>query len=753
MPDSELHSIPGENIPTTGNDDERVRSRHAVRIIVVSVTSFVASLLLAWPAADGATVMRLAVAWAAVVGIFWNRWVQIVALTGIAAGCFIGGSVGWATVVLVAFSCLEVVAIHRLLRGPVFVLDDRPPARRVVLFLLGVALVAVVGGVLEHLFMSLVSDEVPSSPAARAIGLGVASCVAAAVTSRRLKNWFRYDRSLNADLLGPLIVVVLTLVAVEVTRQIWQNGDENPRLSTVALVFMLEALAGGAVLAVLLQGANAQFQMTRERRQRESLLEAALDATPGVSLVFDANLRVRTGNLRVREGLDPADQPPVLEVLRIPPDSVPGRMVVEALERTLAGEAAYAEIPDPRGDGGDGEMRIVEVETYPVFSSTDDRLGFLHMADTTERRMRAMRSAQAERMESLGALAGGLAHDFNNLLFVTLGNLQLMMMNETVANDEQLAKFVARSISAVERGAEITRSLLAVARSQPLEETAVAVGDLVKGVLPLVKQAMGEGRIVETEIEDPNVELMVDSGRLSSCILNLTFNARDAMGPTGRVIIAARRAGGYLELSVSDDGSGMTPDVVARAFEPFFTTKRAGSGTGLGLATVYAFAKQSGGNAHLESRVGVGTKVTLSLPIHVSGEEGPSMSPARRDARKVVVADDEQSLAELVAAWLIDLGIDARFATTPKAALELIEDFEPDILISDANFGEEMDGLELARLATAILPDLVVVFMTGFSTSMRSLQEQGEHTLAKPFSRDDLFAALGPYLAAGTEAQ
>jgi len=742
---------------TTRTPEASSRPRDVVRLTVTSTVAFVVSLLLAWPAADGATVMRLAVAFVAVVGVFWRRPVQVVGLVGLAAGCLLGGSASWSTAVLIAFSCVEVFVIDRILRGPVFVLDERAPAQRVMLFLGQVAVLSVAGGVLEHIAMGLVGDDVPSSPAARAIGLGIASCIAAAITSRRLRNWFRYDRTLDSDLLGPLIVVVITLVAIEITRQIWQHGDENPRLSTVALVFLVEALAGLAVLAVLLQGANAQFQMARERRQRESLLEAALDATPGVSLVFDSSHQVRTGNRVVRETMaTKTSAPSVLEVLNIDEGSMAGRMVAEALERSLNGEPAYAEIPDDSGDGHvdgrsgghvDGTMRIVEVETYPVLSSTDDRLGFLHMSDTTERRARAMRTAQAERMESLGALAGGLAHDFNNLLFVTLGNLQLMSADETVAGNERLTKFVTRSISAVERGAEITKSLLAVARSQPLEEKAVALGDLVKGVLPLVRQAMGEGRVVETDIADPAIELMVDAGRLSSCILNLAFNARDAMGPTGRIVIAAHRRDEMLDLSVSDDGSGMPPEVVARAFEPFFTTKRAGSGTGLGLATVYAFARQSGGTARLESRVGVGTKVTLSLPVHVPGETQPLASTSRRNARRVVVADDEQSLAELVASWLIDLGVDARFATSPKAALELIEDFEPDILVSDANFGEEMDGLELARLASAIVPELVVVFMTGYSSSMRALQEQGEHTLAKPFSRDDLFAALSSYLA------
>ncbi len=429
-------------------------------------------------------------------------------------------------------------------------------------------------------------------------------------------------------------------------------------------------------------------------------------------------------------------------------------MLDDLLSRVLAGESSTAELSD---EADDGSMRILEVEGRPADSESS--LGFLQLVDATERRGRAMRSAQAERMEALGALAGGLAHDFNNLLFVTLGNLQLMAMNDVVTSDEKLSKFVSRSMSAVERGAEITKSLLAVARSQPLEESAVSVNDLVKGILPLVRQALGAGRNVTLDAPEGDLQLMVDAGRLSSCILNLAFNARDAMGPTGSLNITVRRLAddeldpawatrpSYLSLSVTDDGSGMSDEVVARAFEPFFTTKRAGSGTGLGLATVYAFARQSGGTATLQSRLGVGTTVSLFLPVHDPEQVATNEVPHRRAGRRVVVADDEQSLAEMVAAWLIDVGIDARFAVTPKAALQLVEEFRPDVLVSDANFGDDMDGIELAKLAVAIEPELVVVFMTGYSSSMRTLQELGERTLAKPFSRDDLYVTLTPYLA------
>jgi len=510
------------------------------------------------------------------------------------------------------------------------------------------------------------------------------------------------------------------------------------------LVLLFEVLLGAAVIAVLLLGASAQVRVALERRRRESLLEAALDATPGLSVVFDHDMSVLAGNRTVRDAFgDRIPGIPVVEVLGFGSETVRARIVGELLAKVLGGEGGHAEV-----SGGDGdEMRILELEAYPVPVPGDERLGFLHVSDATERRSLAMRTAQSERMESLGALAGGLAHDFNNLLFVTLGNLQLMAMNETVTKDEKLAKFLSRSMAAVERGAEITKSLLAVARSQPLEETAVSLADLIKGLLPLVKQAVGAGRTVEVDIPDPNLHLMVDAGRLQSCILNLAFNSRDAMGPNGRVRISARRRDDNIELSVSDDGSGMPADVVARAFEPFFTTKKAGSGTGLGLATVYAFAQQSGGTATLDSRPGVGTTVTLVLPLHVPGVASERLTFTRRAGRRVVVADDEQALAEMVAAWLIDVGVDARFALSPREALELISEFRPDVLVSDANFGVEQDGLDLARLATADQPDLAVIFMTGYSSSMKQLQELGERTLAKPFSREDLYSAVFPLVA------
>jgi len=509
-------------------------------------------------------------------------------------------------------------------------------------------------------------------------------------------------------------------------------------MSVASVLLALLALAASATTAVLV----------RERRhQRAAALRAVVDAMSDVGLVFSDGSRVLAASASLRRLH--ADDPVGLDVaaaLRVEAGSVGAQRIDSVMSAARAGRRETAELP---AVAGDGSMRVLEVEGFPVDIAKVG--GAVTLVDATERRALAMRSAQSERMEALGALAGGLAHDFNNLLFVTLGNLQLLAANDVVSGDEKLSKFVDRSISAVERGAEITKSLLAVARSQPLEETAIVAGDLVRGLLPLLRQAMGATRMVELRVPDEPVHLRVDAGRLSSGLLNLAFNSRDAMGPEGTLVVELSRFDdlerAMLRISVIDDGTGMPPEVAARALEPFFTTKGVGRGTGLGLAAVQAFAEQSGGRVVLRSVVGEGTTVSIELPVHDPAVEPDEPRVHRRAGRRAVVADDEQPLAELVAVWLAEIGVEARWATSPKAALQLVEEFRPDVLVSDANFGEQTDGIELAKLAQAIDPDIAVVFMTGFSASMRALQDLGERTLAKPFSREALHAAVSPLLA------
>jgi CheY-like chemotaxis protein len=214
-----------------------------------------------------------------------------------------------------------------------------------------------------------------------------------------------------------------------------------------------------------------------------------------------------------------------------------------------------------------------------------------------------------------------------------------------------------------------------------------------------------------------------------------------------------------VSIAVTDTGKGMSPDVAARAFEPFFTTKQVGSGTGLGLATVYSFAQQSGGWATIESTEGVGTTVSIFLPpafsTHVAEPTGPAST--EWSVRRVLVIDDEPALADLVAAWLGDLGLSTRTANTPEEALTAADEFGPQLVVSDANLRADMDGLDVARELVERYPSLVVIFMTGFSDRIKALQAAGVAVLAKPFTRDDLVRVLSQHVgikdADGTTAQ
>ena len=394
-------------------------------------------------------------------------------------------------------------------------------------------------------------------------------------------------------------------------------------------------------------------------------------------------------------------------------------------------------------------MRIIEVAARPL---PGIRLAFLQCIDVTEMRDRAMRTSQSERMEAIGVLAGGLAHDFNNLLFITLGYLQMLERQPVVSGDQQARTYVGRAVEAVERGAKVAKSLLSFARSQPLAASRVELGDYIKDLTPLIEQAIGSAHQLRIEVENPELAVVVDPGRLSSGLLNVVFNARDAMETKGQLTLRiAKEVAAPLEqeprpvvaISISDTGKGMSPEVASRAFEPFFTTKKVGSGTGLGLATLYSFAQQSGGWAAIDSTEGIGTTITVYLPP--ADTDGESEITEARDATlttRALVIDDEPALADLVSAWLGDLGIATRVANTPEAAIRVAREFKPQLVISDANLNADLDGLELARLLVEEHPALIVVFMTGFSDRIRALQAAGVATLAKPFSREDLLSTL-----------
>ncbi|MEY4175551.1 MAG: hypothetical protein RI900_2716 [Actinomycetota bacterium] len=515
------------------------------------------------------------------------------------------------------------------------------------------------------------------------------------------------------------------------------------------LVLLLEGFLAVFLISMVLINGDHRARRERERVRREALLASALEGSAGWTCIIDSHDRVVMSN-SADHALQPGAPISASPLWSDQPERI--ESVNALVHSARLGNAGNLQHVWSDTHDASHAIRIFDVEARPL---PDPTLVYFQVIDVTENRDRAMRTAQSERMEAIGVLAGGLAHDFNNLLFITLGYLQMLERQPKISTDQQASSYVGRAIEAVERGASVAKSLLSLARSQPLASVPVNIRQFIGEIRPLIEQALGPAHQLVIEVGDDNLDVMVDRGRLSSGLLNIVFNARDAMDTRGTLEIRAEYCvaapvGGEampaVALSVRDTGKGMSPEVLARAFEPFFTTKQIGSGTGLGLSTLYSFAQQSGGWATIDSSEGAGTTVTIFLPPVMAPSTDDVPMPPVRTATRALVVDDEVALAELVAGWLEDLGMDTRVAHDPDEAIRVAAEFRPELLVSDANLGTEVDGLELARRMVELEPALLVVFMTGFSERIKALQAAGVATLAKPFSRDDLAASLRIHL-------
>ena len=521
-------------------------------------------------------------------------------------------------------------------------------------------------------------------------------------------------------------------------------------------------LLGVLAALLMLQAANSRHRVRRYLEERETLLAAALDASPGTVLLVDVRGRVLMSNGDPETKLERVGCQ-VLDVLPFDASGPDAVEVRELIDRGARGEAGVIEHVDSVSDSS-LHIHLVSVSPVRTVHETSATM-VVQVEDLTEQRARSMRAAQSERLRSLGTMAGGLAHDFNNLLFIISGYLQLLHDDDDVARHEHLVRYVDRAVDASERGAEIAASLLSVARSQPLEATAIEVGSFLTRLFPLVRQAVGSERTALLAIGDGPLDVLVDSGQLSGSILNLVINARDAMERGGTATVAVERRtvetrdlelepGDYVVISVQDDGAGMTPDVAQQAFDPYFSTKGVGHGTGIGLSAVYSFARQSGGIATIETERDHGTTVSLFLPaVFAHRSEEPHVEVASHGPlTRVLVVDDETALAGLIAGWLTEQGAEVRVAETPSQALRIAEEFRPQVLLTDVRLGDPdgVEGPDLALQVEQVVPDVTIVFMTGFSDRMHDLLAQGKHTLAKPFTKEALGRVLFPVDATTT---
>ncbi len=379
-----------------------------------------------------------------------------------------------------------------------------------------------------------------------------------------------------------------------------------------------------------------------------------------------------------------------------------------------------------------------------------------------ERTEEALR--QAQKMEVIGQLTGGVAHDFNNLLQVIIGNLDAMRRADP---SDRVGRLVEAAMRGADRAAILTQRLLAFARRQPLEPKPIDVNKLVAGMSDLLRRTLGEGINIETILAGGLWRVSADANQLENAILNLAVNARDAMAGGGKLTIETAntyldagyaalheevREGQHILIAVTDTGAGMPPAVLAKAFDPFFTTKEVGKGSGLGLSQVYGFTKQSGGHVKIYSEVGVGTTIKIYLPRLVGAEEqaetgeSAAASPAGLQEERILVVEDDEDVRLSTVTILRDLGYSVIEASDGPAALRVLEQ-QPQIvlLFTDVGLPGGLDGRQLANEALRRRPGLKVLFTTGYARNAivhNGRLDHGVEFIGKPFTSAGLAAKI-----------
>lgn len=506
---------------------------------------------------------------------------------------------------------------------------------------------------------------------------------------------------------------------------------------------------------------GAEIEQRRQAQERLQLaqesLAAVIDSSPVAVFAEDVDGKIALWNPAAERifGCDRNEMlgRPLPEVLKECPAEL-----ATWIDHVRRGEMLRdVEIAHRRKDGKTVELRL---SMAPLHARSGITQGVLYVGDdVTEQRAMQRQLAQAQKMEAVGQLTGGLAHDFNNLLAVSIGNLDLL--EGMLQSNPDAREIVQTALKASLRGADLTRQLLAFSRRQTLQPKIIDLNETVSGTTDLLRRTLGEPIEVRLKLPDGLWPTLADPSQVESALANLAINARDAMQNGGILTIETANKhldehyaaenpevvpGDYVMLAVTDTGTGMAPDVLGRAFEPFFTTKEVGKGTGLGLSMVYGFAKQSGGHVKIYSEVGHGTTIRLYLPR--TKEEAMAAGPTSTDAAiisrsaTILVVEDNPDVRKVVVKQLLGLGHQVQQADNAAAALAILKGGSLiDLLFTDVVLPGGMTGTSLALEAKKLRPDIKVLLTSGFAEAamQNTAHLHGEmELLSKPYRKQDL---------------
>lgn len=585
------------------------------------------------------------------------------------------------------------------------------------------------------------------------------------------------------DLLDECVATGQPYRGEQVSIQLQRTPEQQPEERVLDFIYQPVTNVDGRVTAVFVEGIDVTERERRADALRESEARFRLlaDSLPALVWIndadgkvlfanqaFDASLGVRAADLQENGWsciVHPDDMAAFVRAGRRHL-SEPRQFSRDVRLRTRDGTDRWFHVeasPRKLGESFEGYVGCgVDVtEAHAIGEALEQRVQERTAALTeqiAERERVEATLAQMQRLEAIGQLTSGVAHDFNNLLTVVLGNLAMIERTIDKANiDGKTHQRIAHVRTAAERGAKLTAQLLAFSRRQRLESRVVSLNDLVGGMQDLLQSTLGGGVAVRSTLMPDLWPALVDPTQIELIILNLAINARDAMAVGGTLTVETRNvvfgqperseepsAGEYVAVIVSDTGSGMTPDILAKAFEPFFTTKEVGKGSGLGLAQVFGFAKQSGGGVRIDSVPGTGTTVSVFLP-RASMAEATVMPAATGSTatgsiagRAVLVLDDDDAVRTVTAEELRDAGCEVIEAADGPAALAVIDAGRPvEAVIADFAM-PGMNGVDFARLAVQRRPGLPIVFLTGYADLAALADVPEENVVQKPFGTGEV---------------